>query len=105
MLATVNTGTNADSKIMCWLTFKVAGQMVQKCLKNYQMKSHTQIYYWSRILKQKEYLLFDITHMWNLKTDTNECICKTETESHTQRTRECLPDGNGKAEGTIRGMD
>ena len=28
--------------------------------------------------------------MWNLKTDTNECICKTETESHTHREQESV---------------
>ena len=30
--------------------------------------------------------LYDITHMWNLKCDTNEAICETETEAQTQRT-------------------
>lgn len=102
LLAIVNTGINADCKIMCWLTFKGAGQMVQKMpLKNYQMKSsHTQIYYWSRILKRQDYLLFDVTYMWNLNTDTNECICRTETESQTQRRSEWSPQGSGEAEGT-----
>ena len=26
-------------------------------------------------------ILYDITYMWNLESNTNECICKTETES------------------------
>ena len=28
-------------------------------------------------------LLHDIFYMWNLKNNTNESICKTETESQT----------------------
>ena len=27
--------------------------------------------------------IYDITYKWNLKTDTNELIYKTETDSHT----------------------
>ena len=26
-------------------------------------------------------MLHDITYMWNLENNTNECICKTETDS------------------------
>ena len=26
-------------------------------------------------------ILYDITYMWNLKNNTTECICKTETDS------------------------
>ena len=26
-------------------------------------------------------ILYDITYMWNLKNNTNECICKVEIES------------------------
>ena len=29
---------------------------------------------------------YDITHMWNLKYDTNEHIYETETDSQTDRT-------------------
>ena len=41
--------------------------------------------------------------MWNLKNDTNECLCKTETEPHRKQT--CgYQRGEGKGEGQIRGM-
>ena len=29
---------------------------------------------------------YDITYMWNLKSDTNEFTYKTETDSQTQKT-------------------
>ena len=29
---------------------------------------------------------YDITYMWNLKSDTNEVVCETEADSQTQRT-------------------
>ena len=39
----------------------------------------------------------DITYMGNLKYDTNELICETETYSHTQRTyMECQRGEGGK---------
>ena len=38
---------------------------------------HTQ---WSKLERQIPY---DITCMWNLKYDTNEFICETETDSQT----------------------
>ena len=28
-------------------------------------------------------ILYDITYMWNLKNNPNECICKSETHSQT----------------------
>ena len=28
-------------------------------------------------------ILYDITYTWNLKNNTNECVCKTETDSQT----------------------
>ena len=31
-------------------------------------------------------ILYDIIYMQNLKNNTNESICKTETDSHTQKT-------------------
>ena len=31
-------------------------------------------------------ILYNITHMWNLKYDTNELIYKTETDSQTYKT-------------------
>ena len=36
---------------------------------------------------------YDITYMWNLKYDTNECIYETETDSEIQRTDLWLPRG------------
>ena len=41
----------------------------------------------------------DITHMWNLKYDTNEPIYKTETDSRTCRTDLWLPRGREEGEG------
>ena len=35
---------------------------------------------WSKPDREKQ-ILYDITYMWNLKNNTNECICKTETDS------------------------
>ena len=35
--------------------------------------------------ERKGQILYDITYMWNLKYNTNESICETETGSQTQR--------------------
>ena len=35
------------------------------------------------ILSAVRQILYDITYMWNLKYNTNELICKTETDSQT----------------------
>ena len=37
--------------------------------------------------------LHDITYIWNLENNTNECICKTETDSQIQKTHSWLPKG------------
>ena len=37
--------------------------------------------------------MYDITHMWNLKNDTNELVNKTETDSRTQKTNLWLSKG------------
>ena len=37
--------------------------------------------------------------MWNLKYDTNELICETETESWAYKTDWWLPRGRGLGEG------
>ena len=37
----------------------------------------------------------DITYMWNLKYDTNELICETETDSQTWKIGLRLPEGKG----------
>ena len=31
--------------------------------------------------RQKRQILYDITYVWNLKNNTNKCICETETNS------------------------
>jgi len=36
---------------------------------------------------------YDITYMWNLKSGTNEHICKMGTDSQTKRTDLWLPSG------------
>ena len=33
--------------------------------------------------ERKRQIQYDITYMWNLKFDTNEFICETETDSQT----------------------
>ena len=42
-----------------------------------------------------------IYHMWYLKYGTNEHICKTETDSQTQRTELWLPGGGGWRRGGL----
>ena len=31
-------------------------------------------------------ILYDVTYMWNLKNNTNGCICKTETHRPRKQT-------------------
>ena len=40
-----------------------------------------------------------ITYMWNLKNNTNECICKTETYMQNQKINLWLPREEGNREG------
>lgn len=35
---------------------------------------------------QRKAILYDITYTWNPKRNTNECICKTETNSQILKT-------------------
>ena len=51
--------------------------------------------------ERKRQIPYDITYMWNLKYDTNELICETETDSQTQRIDLWLPRGRGGGEGWI----
>ena len=37
---------------------------------------------WSESERERQ-ISYDITYMWNLKYDTNELICETETDSQT----------------------
>ena len=37
---------------------------------------------WSKSDRERK-VSYDITYMWNLKTDTNDLIYKTETDSQT----------------------
>ena len=48
------------------------------------------------ILSKSETQIYDIAYMWNLKYDTNELICKTETDSLTQKTNLWLVKGKGE---------
>ena len=43
----------------------------------------------------RERQIYDITYLWNLKSDTNEFIYKMETNSQTQRTDSWLSGGRG----------
>ena len=38
----------------------------------------------SEVSQTERQILYDITYMWNLKINTNETICKTETDSQTE---------------------
>ena len=38
----------------------------------------------SEVSQKKRQILCDITYVWNLKYDSNELICKTETDSQTE---------------------
>ena len=48
---------------------------------------------------------YDITYTWNLKYDTKELICETETDSQTQRTDLWLPRGGGWGRDGLRVWD
>ena len=47
---------------------------------------------WSKSDKDKYYM---ISHMWNLKNNTNGFIYKTGTDSQTQKANLWLPKGKG----------
>ena len=40
-------------------------------------------HYHTKQNKLEKQIPYDITYMWNLKNDTNECIYKTEMDSQT----------------------
>ena len=40
-------------------------------------------------------ILYDIIYMWNLKSNTNELVYKTEIDSQTLKTNLWLPKGKG----------
>ena len=44
---------------------------------------------WSKSERERQILL------WNLASNTNESIYKTETDSHTQKANSWLPKGRG----------
>ena len=44
-------------------------------------------------------MLNDITYIWNLKSNTNQCMCKKERDSHRKQT-----NGYQRGEGRGRGM-
>jgi len=46
---------------------------------------------------------YDISYMWNLKYDTNECINERETELQTEKRLE-VARGRGMGEGWSRRM-
>ena len=39
---------------------------------------------------------YDVTYLWNLKYDTSEFICETETHRHREGTCGCPGEGGGK---------
>ena len=54
-------------------------------------------------MKEVRQLLYEITYIWNLKNNTNECICKTETNLR-YRKQISVPKDRGKGEGQINGI-
>ena len=44
---------------------------------------------------REKQILCNITYTWNLKNNTNECICKTQTDSQIQKTN-VVTNGEGK---------
>ena len=44
---------------------------------------------------REKQILCNITYTWNLKNNTNECICKTQTDSQIQKTN-VVTKGEGK---------
>ena len=46
--------------------------------------------------------LYGITCTWNLKNNTNGCICKTDLQ--TQKTNLCYKRGEGKGRDKLAGM-
>ena len=48
----------------------------------------------SEVSQRERQIPYDVTCMWNLKkADTDELICKTGTDSQTQKTILWLPNG------------
>ena len=58
---------------------------------------------WNKLHKGRR-ILYNITYMWKLKDNTNEWLCKTETDSHVEKTNWCHPKGEEGEQGQIRGM-
>ena len=49
---------------------------------------------WSKSDRERQ-IPYDFTYMWNLKFNTNEHICETETDSQTEQTCGCQGGGGG----------
>ena len=49
-------------------------------------------------------ILYDLTYMWNLKNNTDEHICKIETDFQIEKTDLSLVKGRREGEGKTRGM-
>ena len=47
---------------------------------------------WNKLNGERQ-ILYDFTHMWNLKNKTKNKKKQTETDSYTQRTNWGLPEG------------
>ena len=51
---------------------------------------------WSKSGRERQ-ISHDVTHLWNLKYDTNELIYETEADSETQKLNLWLLHGKGSA--------
>ena len=52
----------------------------------------------SEVSQKKRQIPYDITDMWHLQYDTNDCICETETEPGTEN-RQVIAKGEGDGRG------
>ena len=76
--------------------------VVPICMEYYSAIKRKYYTYWSKSDRERK-ILHDITYMWNLKKNTNESICKTETVyRHRKQTYDYQ---EGKGEGYIGSME
>ena len=53
---------------------------------------------WSKSERERQ-IPYGVTYMWNLKSDTNQLIYKTETDSDMENKRMVTKGGRGMGEG------
>ena len=68
-----------------------------------ETRMHLEIITLSGVSHRERQIPYDITYMWNLKYDTNELIC--ETDSQTWRTDLRMPRGRELREFRLKVQD